>query len=616
MLKSTYRPLGGSAPLPPGWTEHKAPTGVYWPSDSKNPTILTRILRSTFANGLSRLGHLYYYNTATQESTYNRPSEIVQPPATSGIPSFPQTPYGAFNPLVSHWGNTSHGAYQNNTFPNLDSSHGKQGPSFGRDFWQRALPQDRPKSKHVIPGCSPWLLVKTKLGRRFVYNPEKGESFWKFPLDVMKGVVEYDRLEREKKLCREENDNGEADPKVENEEPISATISPGEAALNASNVGDDIVLEGDDGEEYEEVEVTDDEEDENPSKRQKTENDDAERPVEFDEDDIAYQLAAMGQDYGLDPGEYGDMQDEDLEEGAEGLALTEEEAVALFREMLDDYHINPYFTWEKLIEIGHIVQDHRYIVLPNMKSRKDVWADWSREKVQSLKQIREQNEKRDPRIPYLDFLQRHATPKLYWPEFRRKYKKEPELRDTKLSDKDREKAYREYIGRQCMGFLHQTMISSLTNKLPGLKLPESTLKSDLINLLKSISSHTLNRSTSPSALPPILLTDLRYASLRPSIRDPLIETYISTLPPPPLKISENSLVAEQEDASSREKREKEEERRERALTERQKQVQEEKRRQRGALQFSKGVLREGEAEIERAMRVTKEGLKGHLVRDL
>ena len=303
--------------------------------------------------------------------------------------------------------------------------------------------------------------MKTKLGRRFVYNPEKGESFWKFPLDVMKGVVEYDRLEREKKLCREEDDNGEADPKVDNAEPISAKISPGEAALNPPNVGDDIVLEGEDGEEYEEIEVTDDEEDENPSKRQKTENDDAERPVEFNEDDIAYQLAAMGQDYGLDPGEYGDMKDEDLEEGAEGLALTEEEAVALFREMLDDHHINPYSTWEKLIEIGHIVQDHRYIVLPNMKSRKDVWADWSREKVQSLKQIREQNEKKDPRIPYLDFLQRHATPKLYWPEFRRKYKKEPELRDTKLSDKDREKAYREYIGRQYMGFLHQTMISLL-----------------------------------------------------------------------------------------------------------------------------------------------------------
>lgn len=289
--------------------------------------------------------------------------------------------------------------------------------------------------------------MKTKLGRRFVYNPEKGESFWKFPLDVMKGVVEYDRQERQKRLHREEDGNDEFNSKVDNTEPNSAAIPPEAAELILSNVPENTLMSGEDGEEYEEVEVTDDEEDGNPSKRRKTEDGDADKPVEFNEDDIAYQLAAMGQDYGLDPGEYGDMEDEDLEEGAEGLALTEEEAVALFREMLDDHNINPYSTWEKLIEIGHIVEDHRYIVLPNMKSRKDVWADWSREKVQSLKQLREQNEKKDPRIPYLDFLQRHATPKLYWPEFRRKYKKEPELRDTKLSDKEREKAYREYIGR-------------------------------------------------------------------------------------------------------------------------------------------------------------------------
>lgn len=452
MLKSTYRPLGGPPPLPPGWTEHKAPTGTQRPSDLYNPTILTRILCSAYANGLSRVGHLYYYNNATQESTYNRPSGATQPPAPSGIPNFPQPPYGAFNQTVPPWGNASHGAYQNSNFLKVDSSHGQQGSSLGRDVRQRALPQDRPKSKHVIPGCSPWLLVKTKLGRRFVYNPEKGESFWKFPLDVMKGVVEYDRLEREKRLRREGDGNEELNPRVDNAEPKLTPTSPKEARFVPLNAGDNTSLGGEDVEEYEEVEVTDEEEDENPSKRQKIGESDPEKPVEFNEDDIAYQLAAMGQDYGLDPGEYGDMQDDDLEEGAEGLALTEEDAVALFRDMLDDHHINPYSTWEKLIETGQIVEDHRYIVLPNMRSRKDVWTDWSREKVQSLKQLREQNERKDPRIPYLYFLQRYATPKLYWPEFRRKYKKEPELRDTKLSDKDREKAYREYIGRKYSGF--------------------------------------------------------------------------------------------------------------------------------------------------------------------
>lgn len=128
--------------------------------------------------------------------------------------------------------------------------------------------------------------------------------------------------------------------------------------------------------------------------------------------------------------------------------------------------------------------------------------------------------------------------------------------------------------------------------------------------MKSVPLHTLNRSTSTDALPPALLTDLRYASLRPSIRDPLVETYISTLPPPP---QTGEISPEEQEDALREKREKE--RRELALSERQKQVQEEKRKQRGALHFSKGVLREGEAEIERAMQVSKEGLKGHMVVD-
>ena len=56
----------------------------------------------------------------------------------------------------------------------------------------------------------------------------------------------------------------------------------------------------------------------------------------------------------------------------------------------------------------------------------------------------------------------------------------------------------------------------------------------------------------------------------------------------------------------------ERERREKALAERRKQVLEEKQRQKGSLQLSKGMLREGEAEIERAMRIGKDGLKGYM----
>lgn len=420
--------------------------------------------------------------------------------------------------------------------------------------------------------------MKTRLGRRFVHNPESNESFWKFPQDVLKGVVEYDRLEREKKERRERGEKSEERelPPAQEEEPEHE-----EGGADAET--------GEESDEYEEVEVTDSEEGEDhPSKRPKTEGErDDPGPVEFTEEDIEYQLAAMGDEYGLDPGEYGDPGEEGWEEGAEGLPLTDEDAAGLFRDLLDDYHLNPYSTWEKIIQEGRIVEDSRYTVLPNMKSRREVFSNWSRDRIHQLKQEREKQEKEDPRIKYLAFLQEHATPKLYWPEFKRKYRKEPEMKGTQLSDRDREKFYRDLISR--------------------IKLPESTRKTDLSALLKSVPLHALNRSSHLGALPPAIVTDLRYIALTPKVRDPLIETYISTLPPAP---EQENMTAEEYEEQERKKTERE--KREKALAEREKHVQEEKRRQRGDLMRGKHLLKEGEAEIEEAMRIRKDGIRSYM----
>lgn len=440
--------------------------------------------------------------------------------------------------------------------------------------------------------------MKTKLGRQFVYNSEKDESFWSIPPDVMRGVDELEKRGWEKRTEHEKNQTSDeeedvAEAKAESELAIPAnvtpTVAPEPGSSLVTNQETNRLAFDSDGEEYEEVEVTDNEDEEIPSKRQRTEEENVEQPVEFNEDDIAFQLAAMGQDYGLDPGEYGDG-DEELVEGAEGLALTEEDAKALFKDMLSDQGISPYMTWEKIMEAGRIVEDERYTALPNMRSRKEVWGEWTRGMIQRLKEQQEQEEKKDPKIPYFVFLQKNATPKLYWPEFRRKYRKEPEMYTNKLSDKNREKWYRDYISR--------------------LKLPEATLKSDLVKLLKSIPLYALNESISVHALPTTLLTDLRYISLRPAIRDPLIEAHISTLPPTPTDLE---ISPEEQEAQTKARQERQ--RRQEALTERQRQVQEEKRKQNGALRYSKGMLREGEEELQRAMRIGKEGLLGHMAEE-
>ena len=103
-----------------------------------------------------------------------------------------------------------------------------------------------------------------------------------------------------------------------------------------------------------------------------------------------------------------------------------------------------------------------------------------------------------------------------------------------------------------------------------------------------------------------MLSDIRYVSLKPSIRDPLIEAHVSELPPAPTNIGGTP-----EEYEAQLRQEQERERRERALAARQLRVEEEKRKQKGVLHHSKGLLREGEQELERAKRIGKEGLLGY-----
>lgn len=426
-----------------------------------------------------------------------------------------------------------------------------------------------------------------------MYNPDKNESFWKFPEDVLKAVIELDRVDREKKERQEggekdeDNKDGQSesrdDSRSESSKPQLADIEPA-----VSGTG------GYEDSEYEEVEVTDSEDEEEnhqSAKRLRIEDETSEaRPHEFNEEDMEYQLATMGEEYGLDPGEYGEPGDEDWDEGATGLLLTEEDAAALFRDLLNDYQINPYHTWENIIDDGRIIDDNRYTVLSSMKRRREVWSDWSRERIQQLKERKNQEDIKDPRIRYFAFLQEYATPKLYWAEFKRKYRKEHEMKDTQMTDKDREKFYREYISR--------------------LKLAESKRKSDLSALLKCVSLQELNSSSSVQALPPTILTDLRYISLSPKIRDDLIHAYILTLPPAPDKT--DMTVEEQQE---HDKKRLERERREKALERRERHVQEEKRRQRGDLERGKHMLRQGEAEVQEAMQIRKDVLKGYIAVD-
>nr|BDD69324.1 pre-mRNA-splicing factor [Verruciconidia persicina] len=564
MLKTTYKPSAAAAaakaPLPPGWTEHKAPTG-----------------------------HTYYYHAETQESTYKRPG-LPLPPAA---PAVVASPYGNIPNLSDP--NVANAYLRQLNQGQSRGGHGHGGRGGGRggahDGRPRPQPIDKPRRREAIPGCEPWILVYTKYSRRFVYNPEKNTSYWRIPEKLMPGILELDKARIQRKAGgddEKEEEAGQDKPEKETAEPSG----PAEGVKQAQ-------FDEGDSSEYEEVEVTDDEDgegddDAHPSKRRRTDDsgapiDDDEEdqgPVEFTEADIAAQLAAMGDEYGLEPGDYDDGNVDEWPEGAAGVAFSEEDAKLLFTDLLEDLGVSPYSPWEKLLEDGKITEDPRYTALSTTKARKDCHDQWSREKIAAIKEQRAKQEKKDPRIPYMAFLQEKATPKLYWPEFKRKYKKEAPMKDMNLADKDREKAYREHISR--------------------LKQPQATRKTALTTLLKAQPLHILHNKSLASDLPTQVLIDPSYIALEPEVRDPLIEAYLQTLAGPPEDVE--GAQADEEAKSKREKREK-------ALEERNRVVDEQRWKRERDLKGAKARLREGEREVEVAMRAGNRGLKSQLVDD-
>ncbi|EME49714.1 hypothetical protein DOTSEDRAFT_68479 [Dothistroma septosporum NZE10] len=568
-----------------------------------------------------------------------------------------QDDFVAFGADDEEFGNTAQHAgdqeavLQAPSGPKVDSEHrqrtghGRQGLDVRNDPRHA---RDRPKSKHALPGHEPWILVRTKYRRRFVHNTHTKESLWWIPKEIMPGVIEFEKWEKEQKektanakwaeqqlkdmrdtskandvnkatddegksrrqrsesLQREDEEamlaelavQAEQDEERDVEETVRAIDSLDQRKLEAG-------LESDS--EYEVVEVTDDEDEDSGGARDgasRTEDREAvmdnhdisvhpeeveqpEIPVEFGEGDIAYQLAAMGEEYGLDPGEYGEDYDEEWEDGAEGLALNHDDASNLFRDLLDDYRISPYAPWDRVIadeSEASILNDDRYTVLPNMRARKDVFDAWARDKAAQMKHERAAMEMRNPKIPYLAFLQEKATPKLYWPEFKRKYKKESEMTERKLSDKDRERLYRDHIGR--------------------LKLPESTRKADLQALLNSMPLKSLNRDVRLDSLPQNLLSHLHFISLPPSTRDSIVASHIKKLPPAP---ADDDLTEEQR--AEEEKKREEKRRREKAMADRERQVEEGKRRAEKDEVRAKRDLRDEERELQRATAVPNRGLK-------
>ena len=434
--------------------------------------------------------------------------------------------------------------------------------------------------------------MKTRLGRSFVHNPETGKSFWKIPAQVKEAVAAFEERERK----RREGVDVPDDAASEDESQKAHEGAEGTHELDRDNgrSRDD----GHESEEYEEVieEVVSEEEKESPAKRPRLESatsnqaeDEApaNQPMELTEADIADQLAQLEQ-----------PSDEDLELGddpaeVEDQPMTEAEARGQFSSLLDEHKINPYTTWEALIaspQADALIADDRYTLLPNMRSRKSAFQAWSTNAAQKAKEVRAREAKRDPKVAYLQFLHEKASPKLFWPEFRKKYRKESIMNERRLSDKEREKLYRDLVGRLS-------------------KRSDSERKDDLWDFMKTVPVNAAwNRDIDfkdASILPDELTGDLRFAALKTGTRERLMRDFMRDLPKATEALEEDGY----EDAN---KEDVERRRREQALRERERQVERVRRQQMRDQRLGRESLLQEEMELQRAMKVGKTGLKEQL----
>ena len=144
--------------LPPGWTEH---FGKDCTSSSKDSEIAA-------PDGVTR----YYYNAATQQSTYVRP---MIPTAPASFPPFP--PNG-----VSH---------------SMQPSYVQAGPSSAPPPAKKPK-KEKPRNRVPIPDTT-WTRVTTNEGNVFYFEKESKRSEWTVPEEIKEAVAALEAEETARK---------------------------------------------------------------------------------------------------------------------------------------------------------------------------------------------------------------------------------------------------------------------------------------------------------------------------------------------------------------------------------------------------------------------------------
>ncbi|CAH7687605.1 hypothetical protein PPACK8108_LOCUS22415 [Phakopsora pachyrhizi] len=398
-------PIYEPAPLPPGWTEHRAPTGQF-----------------------------YYYHAVSRESTYVRPSitsSTNQPTSSSKQQDL-----------------------SNNQSASSSIANGKN-----NDFSEsKKKKKQKPKLKEQIPDTV-WLKVTTTDGNVFYTNTETKTSIWTIPEEIKEQVENFElkKLEEENRLKAEELRLRELEQKKLIDQEVAKVRAEVEAEVELRSLKrkdpPDQTLNSVGSLKTQEQNLNQLDKDGRPLKTSKTE----ETKQEDEDEETAWQrqiaeemaLEAAAQDSGTS------LQTQQPVISTttttinntspvvpQGLSI--EELRATFKAMLLEKSIDPMAPWDN--ELPKFVTDSRYLALSSMKERRDLFDEFCKEKIRQQRAAKQSAPKVDPPQAYRSLLVEFVTStRTLWDEFKSKHKKDPRFRNFGRDDREREKVFKSWL---------------------------------------------------------------------------------------------------------------------------------------------------------------------------
>uniref|UniRef100_A0A914C9L1 WW domain-containing protein n=1 Tax=Acrobeloides nanus TaxID=290746 RepID=A0A914C9L1_9BILA len=412
-------------------------------------------------------GKKYYFNTITQENTWEKPKALIEPKAATNSPGVTASP----NIEMKQAGLTS---MQPQALINMAAMQPQQMP----DAQSKSADKVRPISSNAVAG-TPWCVVWTGDGKVFFFNPSTRTSVWQRP------------------------------PELYNRPDVDLLVSkPPDSKTQTNGKQKNLTMEKPKQEfdhEQEEGETSDEEIEAPPIKKSKQEKKKQKQqpapPKEKEKPKPAEKP--------IDPAIKAELE---AQQEREKVPL--EERLKQFREMLEEKKVSANSTWEK--ELSKIVFDKRYLLL-SAAERKAAFESYTRERSEIERAERKKKSKEAKEAFKLLLEEAKLHGKSTFSSFSSKFGKDPRFKAVDRM-RDREDYFKDHV-------------DELYKKEKEEKKKEKEkAKADFLQLL-SEQSDIHRKSKWSSVKKKIDDEErYRHKSLDSSLREQLFKEYVSKLP--------------------------------------------------------------------------------------